>query len=421
MPPNIWPKPFKYFEHVQLFLVTVCLVIFLVVATLFLFIYNRTGILQQQRVKEQARTYADLLLHTKRWNYDYGGVYVEKKNGAESNVYLKELGINPDVKLDGGKILTIRNHAIMAKEISLRSEHDEGARFRIISHKPLDPANIPDQFENEAIQNFSNGAKEYFRLESTKGHELFRYVIPLRAEPSCLECHAPQGLAANDILGAISVSIPSAGLVRETNNSKLLIIITAIVTIGFLITVTYFLTWRLVIRLDEVQKRLKKLATTDELTGLKNRRYVIGRLEEEQERSRRLSQPLCLISLDVDHFKKINDTFGHPFGDLVLQRVATIMRDTVRRYDELGRIGGEEFLVVAPGTEMVEAVVLAERLCQNVRMHPIGDGDREVTVTLSAGVAILSTSDDSADQVLKRADTALYRAKQDGRDRVVAL
>ena len=387
-----------------------------------MFLYARTGTAMVQRAREQAATYVDLINHTKDWNLGYGGVYVEKKKGVESNAYLRPLGITPDVNAEHGRSFTLRNHAIMIKEISRKSEVHDGIKFRIVSEKPLDPDNTPDAFENEALASFRHGTREYFRLiRQPASPTVFRYAVPMHVDKSCLECHSSQGYRVGSVIGAISVTIPAARLLQETDSTRLLLVLAALAAIGSLVGITYFLTWRLAIKLDDVQRRLKKLATTDALTDLKNRRSIMDRLGEEYQRARRLDEPLSLILVDIDHFKAINDQFGHPFGDLVLKAVATLMREALRSYDIIGRIGGEEFLIIAPGSTLEESAALAQRLLNRIQHEIIGDGTNEVVITVSAGVAMLNNQDSAPGMLLKRADTAMYRAKQEGRNRVVTL
>jgi diguanylate cyclase (GGDEF)-like protein len=417
---HILPKPFNYFDNVRFFFLSLCVVLCLIVALIFFFIYSRNDQIIRQRVLEQARTYADLINHAKQWNYEYGGVYVDKSQGAKSNSYLEQLGIAPDVKAEGGKVFTIRNHAIMIKEISRQSEMNEGVRFRIVSLKPLDPANRADEQEAAGIASFVRGAREFSRVDGKASDSpVFRYITPLYLEKSCLECHRDTDGKIGGILGALSITIPMDSAVRESSIYRLYILAAALCTIGILVSVTYFLTWRLVVDLDDTQKRLKRLAATDELTGLRNRRTIIQRLEEEFQRARRQAAPLSVISLDIDHFKQINDTYGHPFGDLVLKCVADGMTHAIRAYDIIGRIGGEEFIIVAPGSPLTEATALAERVLRRIREEGIDDGSRRVSVTLSAGVALLDPGDKDLEGLLRRADTALYRAKHEGRNRCV--
>ncbi len=178
---------------------------------------------------------------------------------------------------------------------------------------------------------------------------------------------------------------------------------------------------KLVKELNDARARLRQMAITDELTGLRNRRYIMERLEEEFQRARRTGRPLSLIMLDIDHFKAVNDTYGHMFGDAVLRTVASRIRDCLRKHDLVGRVGGEEFLVVSPESDVQDAIIVAERIRRVVQSKAIAEGNLEVNVTLSAGVTALSEQDKSPDSVFSRADTALYMAKQEGRNRVRAV
>jgi diguanylate cyclase (GGDEF)-like protein len=238
-------------------------------------------------------------------------------------------------------------------------------------------------------------------------------------EESCLECHNSQGYRIGDVIGAISVSIPVNSLLREIKTNRLIILTGGILTVGLLLGILYFLTWRLVRKLDETQQELKKLASTDELTGLKNRRQIMKRLDEEFERAVRLTAPLCIIVLDIDHFKQINDSYGHPCGDQVLMQVAARLSENLRSYDSIGRIGGEEFLVISPGTAVDEAALLADRLLKTIRGTAFKDGPCTFDITISAGISMLSQADQNIDVLIRRADAALYKAKQGGRDMFV--
>lgn len=169
-------------------------------------------------------------------------------------------------------------------------------------------------------------------------------------------------------------------------------------------------------RAREDADALHRLATTDMLTGLRNRRAMQQVLVEDIAASRRHERPLVLALIDVDHFKAINDRLGHDAGDAVLRQVALLMRAELREVDRLGRWGGEEFLLCAPDTGLGAAHALAERLRRAVSGHDFGQG---VPVTVSIGLAPL-LADDSPERLLQRADRALYRAKGQGRNRVEA-
>ena len=211
----------------------------------------------------------------------------------------------------------------MINEISRMSELKEGARFRITSLKPIDPKNAPDPFERQALEKFERRQGEFFRVENPTGKSpVFRYLVPLKCDQTCLECHRTQGYKVGSIVGAVSITLPVDNIVREARTDKILLIIAAVLVLALLIGISYFLTWRLVDKLDAVQRRFAALISTDELTRLRNRRYIMRRLEDECERADRLGTPLSLLLIDIDHFKQVNDTYGHPFGDQVLKKVA---------------------------------------------------------------------------------------------------
>jgi two-component system cell cycle response regulator len=172
-------------------------------------------------------------------------------------------------------------------------------------------------------------------------------------------------------------------------------------------------------------EKLKHIGLTDPLTGVNNRRYVERRLLEELGRSRRQGYALSCMYIDIDHFKKINDSRGHQAGDEVLREVAARIKAELRLSDALGRFGGEEFVVLLIDAELTDAVCVAERIRQSVAEQPLlSSGGAGVTVTVSIGVAALRLPDGgdaletAAQDLLARADQALYRAKGEGRNRV---
>lgn len=160
---------------------------------------------------------------------------------------------------------------------------------------------------------------------------------------------------------------------------------------------------------------LERLSTTDTLTGLSNRRHLMDLLSLEMDRARRAGQAFSILMLDVDHFKKYNDSHGHQAGDEVLARVSTVLRDSIRPYDCAARYGGEEFLIMLSASSLDRARESAERIRKQVRAEQFKDG----SVTISIGVAEYPSHGDTAEAVIGQADAALYEAKRAGRDRVV--
>jgi diguanylate cyclase (GGDEF)-like protein len=165
------------------------------------------------------------------------------------------------------------------------------------------------------------------------------------------------------------------------------------------------------------QRQLREQATRDALTGLWNRAAILDLLERDLARGQREGRPVGVILADLDHFKRINDTFGHLTGDEVLRQAAARLRDGLRPYDTVGRYGGEEFLVVLPGCPADTAAALAERLRQRVTTDPVDLGGRLLSVTISLGVAARDgVTATGATALLQAADEALYRAKEAGRN-----
>ena len=174
-------------------------------------------------------------------------------------------------------------------------------------------------------------------------------------------------------------------------------------------------------RILDLERRILRLASTDHLTGVLNRRAFIERMEAEIHRSGRQGTPFSLLLVDIDHFKEINDRFGHQAGDLVLKKFVEALSESVRPYDFVGRYGGEEFVVALAGTDGAQAGRVAERMRKGVEEMKIGqaDGPQTIQITASFGVASsLPGAEETVDSLTRRADEAMYRAKDGGRNRV---
>jgi two-component system cell cycle response regulator len=165
-----------------------------------------------------------------------------------------------------------------------------------------------------------------------------------------------------------------------------------------------------------LMEETRRLAFTDQLTGLPNRHRTAEQLVDELKRAHRYGTPLSIVLCDIDHFKSVNDTYGHNIGDDVLRQVARTLAQAVRNVDTVARWGGEEFLVILPNTSPAGARIVAERVRQQVERAPAVPGGPERR-TLSLGVATFC-EDPTPEALLERADQALYRAKHRGRNRV---
>lgn len=174
--------------------------------------------------------------------------------------------------------------------------------------------------------------------------------------------------------------------------------------------------------IEELQKsnhRLRKLAETDDLTGIPNHRKIQGTLRDEVNRSDRYEHPISLVMVDIDHFKQINDTYGHPFGDRVLKELAEIFQEKTRSIDTVGRYGGEEFLFVLPETNEMEAFTGAERVRKAVENYRFHYTDTQGDVTISTGISSGHGETIEANDLLKQADRALLEAKRTGRNQSI--
>jgi diguanylate cyclase (GGDEF)-like protein len=172
---------------------------------------------------------------------------------------------------------------------------------------------------------------------------------------------------------------------------------------------------------DAMRSGLAEQIGTDPMTGLLNRRALEARLKSEWRLAKRRDTQVALAAIDLDHFKQINDSRGHPVGDIVLQQLATIMKETARDSDAAARFGGDEFVILLPDTGWQGALAFAERLRRRVDDFTFGPPGSPMTITISVGVALAKGSDPiSPEELLKEADRSLYKAKQQGRNRVFA-
>ncbi len=168
------------------------------------------------------------------------------------------------------------------------------------------------------------------------------------------------------------------------------------------------------ITLKQQRDLLKSMAVRDQLTGLYNRHYLVDMMTRMVSEAKRHQQPLCVVMVDIDHFKEVNDSFGHLEGDKVLQKIAKILQDGARKEDIVARFGGEEMVLVLNNCPLEEAAIKAEKLRKEIELsEPEG-----ITIRASFGVAQMSALNDTCEKLVKSADDALYEAKAKGRNRV---
>ncbi|WP_419796535.1 MAG: diguanylate cyclase [Terasakiella sp.] len=182
----------------------------------------------------------------------------------------------------------------------------------------------------------------------------------------------------------------------------------------------FFIAFNDIAERKKMEQALEEAARTDYLTGTLNRRALSARAIDEKQRSKRNKKPISILMLDIDHFKKINDTFGHEVGDDALKELVALIGETLRTSDALGRIGGEEFVLLLPETSFEGAKVLAERIRTRIENNVLKTADgKELTMTVSGGLAEWATNQ-SYEEVLKLTDERLYKAKNTGRNRIIS-
>jgi diguanylate cyclase (GGDEF)-like protein len=400
------------------FLVALGLVILLSVSALFTGIAVSGQHAIDAEVETRARTLVRSIILARKWNALHGGVFVEKTPGTVSSPWLP----GTDVTATNGKPYILKNPALMAREMATLAEQDEPFRFRITSLKPLNPANLPDAFEAEALRAFEEGVPEHMQRDVRNGSSSLRYMVPLHVEESCLACHAKQGYRVGDVRGGISVTLPTDAAEAGKARARAATFALFVATLFVMMAVVWRLVRELRRRLAVAEARIVELAITDELTGLRNRRHTVLRIDEELARARRSGRPFSLLLFDVDHFKRVNDQHGHAAGDAVLRGVAGMALRACRASDLVGRYGGEEFLVLLPETAGAGAEGIADRLRTWIEAMRTDHDETAISVTASFGVATFDPTTAGAAgaaELVKRADDALYRAKGSGRNRVV--
>lgn len=206
-------------------------------------------------------------------------------------------------------------------------------------------------------------------------------------------------------------------LVAEMQRTRIYTVIAVLLVFGILALILSVIVRRFLKELNISQEELVRLACVDSLTGLVNRKTAMIRFEQEISSQNRGEGSLSCLMLDVDHFKSVNDRYGHQVGDAALIQVAKILSEMTRNYDIVCRYGGEEFMIIMPKTSLQGAGVIAERILKKIAGTPIEVSDHHLSLTISCGLA-QRCDNETADTIIGRADAALYRAKAGGRNQI---
>lgn len=375
--------------------------------------------------KNVARAYIDKDLLFREWVALHGGIYVPINDMTPPNPNIPRAIVpERDVTTPAGQNLTFVNPSYLTRQLYDLAQRENHVSGRITSLKPLNPSNQPDTWETAALQAFERGEQEYATVAMEGGQHSIRLMRPLLTTENCLPCHRHQGYKVGDIRGGISVKLPielfesslhkQTGLIWSGHGIMWVLGLTGIYSGYRGLKRRTDERDRAEEELQRVNTLLESQATTDYLTGIINRRKFIELLEQEIREAKRYTMPLALIFFDIDHFKAVNDTFGHEAGDLVLSEVATLVNAVIRETDIFARFGGEEFIILVHNNDVKTGRDLAEKIRNIIEHHefPI-----ERSVTCSFGVAQFYP-DDTAEILIGRADEAMYAAKQSGRNRV---
>jgi diguanylate cyclase (GGDEF)-like protein len=412
--------PSNRLKFAQKFLIVAMIIITVVISSVFLAFNMRAEELTVSIIHQQAKALFQQVILIRRWVTGYGGVYVEVRPGVNPNPFLTSL---PGLKVniidrDTGTQYTLRNPGLVTREMSQISTQSEGYSFHVSSLKPVNvQTNSPDPFERTSLLKFELGVREAFTIEQRPDGPVYRYMAPLDYENPCNRCHSHQGYKVGDIRGGISVSIPIKEVVEKMRFNRLLTAGSAVLVLGLLFGALAIINNRFLKALGEADNKLITMATVDALTGLLNRQAGLERAEEELSRHRRTERPLACLLLDIDRFKKVNDTYGHQAGDAVLAVFGATLRKHIRKHDMVCRYGGEEFLILLADTSLTAARATAEKIREVTAMTTINHNDQKITITTSIGLALMQPNE-TAGSMIARADAALYEAKNSGRNRV---
>ena len=496
----------------------------------------------------EARTHFEKEALFRKWGAEQATSYRLISDTTLPNPLLSHVN-ERDILTTDGKRLTLVNPAMTHETVKFDNQR-EGIKGRLISLKPMNPANSADEWEMIALQNFEKGIKESNKIEVLNGQKYIRFVGPLFVEKSCLKCHEAGGYKLGDIRGGISIHMPYDKY-DEILNSELFAIMAGhiavwlIGAIGIVIAQIYLaksdckhrkiqaeadklsfrnmllgslsegvygvgkdgvllfinnsalnilgyeeseviggcphcmfhykypngdeypreqcpseksirngtkhsgedmlfakdgrgipveintvpivqngkligavVAFRDISQRIKMQQELESLAKTDYLTQINNRRTFVQNLKQDFANFKRNSTNCAILMMDIDHFKHINDTYGHAAGDAVLKELSQVVSNEIREVDTVGRLGGEEFGVILRQTSLEGAGEFAERLRRRIDSLIVEFESDIIRFSVSAGVSVFRADDFDEESVLSRADKALYIAKNSGRNRV---
>jgi diguanylate cyclase (GGDEF)-like protein len=398
---------------------------------------NEYYIISENILFQQASTLFNNIVTMRKWSSDHGAIFVKSHDGITPNPYLED---NHTYTKDNELLIKI-NPAWMTRQLSEMSNKKEDFYFKITSLDPVNPINIPDDFEKKALKDLikDKNKKFYTNMENDR----YNLLGPLIVEPSCLKCHSNQNYEVGDIMGGLRISIPMDNYIENTQildtKTNFLYIITFFTSIVFILIITFTITSiysrelnilklnRTLERkvksrtkeLSDANKKLLEISTIDYLTNISNRRHFFEIGTKYFHITQRENNDLTIIAIDIDFFKKINDTYGHNIGDEILKFITNIINKDIRKSDIFARTGGEEFSILLNNTDEKKAYIFAEKIRKDIENSIYKNKDLEIKVTISLGISQLRQNDEKLDSIIVRADKALYQAKRANRNKSI--
>lgn len=351
----------------------------------------------------------------RQWNSSLGGLYARVTEKTKPNVYLTPQIVRlRDLSFSPEDIFTLINPAHMTRQIYELAQMQNKISGHMVGLKPINPQNKADSWETKALNAMAQEEKEYVEFFKNDGHGTMRMLLPQKAEKACLKCHASQGYKEGDIVGGSStvVSLEPFHVADRQHHNSMLIAALAIWFVGLIgIYCGYAALAQREFARVEAEKHITILAHFDTLTGLVNRNLFHDRFKHALVMAERHRKKVCLLYLDLDRFKPINDNLGHEAGDHVLREVAKRLLDSVRKSDTVARLGGDEFVVIMQEVdEKQDAVPVAQKIHETMG-HPFVVKGKECLLGASIGISCFPDDGADVDTLMRKADATMYKVK----------
>lgn len=349
-----------------------------------------------------------------RWIGGHGGEYDEITDDLQPQNQLAHIE-ERDIITSSGRKLTLLNSPTVLRKILKEFGTTSNDQIRLIAYNPINPSGKPDTWEKESLDHLQNGSKKVQAAIRTDTENVFRLLYPIKRQKKCGRCHDYAVDDTNEVVGGLSIVVDRAPHDAQYQ------------TLKRTTSLTYFWVWLagtlglllFDLTCTRLLRKIEYTSTHDPLTQLNNRGRIEKELHQEIERTNRYNAPFSIFLLDIDHFKEVNDTYGHNAGDEALKAIAQTLKDAIRKTDSAGRYGGEEFIILVPNTDEDNSIILAERVLHTIQKTPIKvSTGKTIFLTASIGISSLATAEGDTQRLVNNAYTALYKAKNTGRDRI---